>query len=128
MSSLIKDVKSYLVSQLSYTSTDIFLSCQPDAPDNIISISKYAGGSGGGDVVEHRIQIAVRNTSYATAESKTIAIRNLLDPENPESIITLGTSRPAIFVALQEPFFLREDNRKRSIWCCNFEVTSKRDS
>lgn len=126
MSELIKDIKTYIVAQLSYSESIIFLDSLPDSPDDCISITEYSGSSG---LVrdEARIQVLVRNTSYSSGKTIVNAIRSLLDSTSSEQIVNLSVSRKASFKALQRPFKLKEDERKRVIFICNFRVKSSRD-
>ena len=128
MAVLIKEIKTYLVAQGIDSANNIYLDLRPDAPDNIISIFEYAGTPGHGrEIDERRIQFQVRNTSYTGANAKINAIRDLLDAASPEQIVTLGTSRSTVFSAIQTPFKLEEDARKRTIFACNFRAITERD-
>ncbi len=127
MSELIKDIKTYLIAQGIDITGNIFLDTKPDTPDNIIVIYEYPGESSSSDLTDRRIQVIVRNTDYDNGKTKINSIRNLLDSESPEQIITLSTSRSTVFHALQEPFKLDEDKQKRIIFCCNFRVITTRD-
>jgi hypothetical protein len=125
MSSIVKDIKTYLTAH--GCSTDaIYLNCQPDTPNDLIAITKY-GGIPGGLKTEHRVQVLVRNISAITAENKINAIRNLLNPTNPEAVIQLTSTRTATIKALQEPFPLFQDDKNRFKFVCNFRVLSSRD-
>lgn len=126
MSELIKDIKTYLVNQGIALTSVIFLDSLPDTPDNLIVISEYGGSTSIG-LDEARIQILVRNTSYSTGKTLINSIRALLDTVSVEQFVTLATSRKAVFSAIQRPFKLNEDSKKRITFVCNFKVITVRD-
>jgi hypothetical protein len=127
VSELVKDIKNYLVSHSIALTGVIFLNSCPDTPDNIISITQY-GGEGGLNLVKPRVQILVRNTDYATGKALITSIRTLLDSTSPEQFTTFSNNRIAIFSALQEPFPVFDDTRKRNKFICNFRILTVRDS
>lgn len=127
MSELIKDIKNYFIAQSIDSIGNIFLDTIPDAPDSCIAISEYGGEPGPGfDIDARRIQVLIRNTNYSTGKTKINAIRNLLDSTSPEQIVSLA-GREAVFFAIQTPFKLKEDERKRIYFVCNFRVITVRD-
>lgn len=126
MSELIADIRNFLIAQNIDSSGNIFLSSLPISPDNIILLSKF-NGSEQGEIQEAQIQLIVRNTSYSAAEVKINTIREFLDNDNPEQIVALKTNRTAVFSAIQSPRFLKEDEKRRKIFFCNFRVITDRD-
>ncbi len=127
MSELIDDIKNYLVAQGIAIATNVFLDSMPDEPNNCITIYEYPGKPGYVSMTNRNVQISLRNSAYSTGKTLINSIRNLLDDKNPEQIITLNVSRKAVFRALQEPFKLRIDSKKRVIFACNFSVRTVRD-
>lgn len=127
MSELVKDIKNYIVSNSLALATVIFLNSCPDTPDNLISITQY-GGEGGWTLVKPRVQILVRNTDYATGKALITSIRTLLDSTSPEQFTKFSNNRVAIFSALQEPFPVFDDTRKRNKFICNFQILTVRDT
>ena len=127
MSDLLKDIKNYLISKSIDTEGNIFLDFLPPSPDNLLVIHEYQGGPGSGKLTERRIQIECRNSNSITGKSLINSIRNTLDDESPEQTIILNTNRTTVFKALQEPYKLGIDDKKRIIYVCNFRVITNRD-
>lgn len=132
MSDLLKDIGAFLVSNGIYTKvgTDVVLDSKPDSPDKVCCLFEYPGSppDPGAEYLDRRVQILTRDTSYSSAKAKAWAIYNLLDkPGNPEDIIQLSDARIAVFSAIQSPFKLEEDSKKRIVFICNYVVTTERD-
>lgn len=105
---------------------DVFLDSRPDAPDDVICIFEYQGASIDLDC-ERRIQIIVRNKSYAAAETKAKEISKLLDdPSDPEYNVDFD-ERCAVFEALHHPYKLETDSKNRTVFVCNFAVNTTSD-
>jgi hypothetical protein len=122
----------YLIanSQAAAIGTDIFLDTRPDQPDNLISIFEYAGlpTTTGVDALDRRVQVLVRNKSYATARAKAWAIFNLLDRADTRGEgVQLTPDRVAIIQALQTPFKLETDASGRTVFVFNLAVATTRD-
>lgn len=128
MAELTRDVATYLITQSLVTtiSTDIFLDVRPDTPDNLVSVFEYAGEpSTIHDDLSRRIQILVRNKSYAAARAKAWAIHAILD--KPEARTLTMNGRRAWVRALQTPFKLETDASNRVIFVFNLEIRTSSD-
>ena len=125
---MIRDIGTYLVAQglANGISTDVFLDTRPDNPDDVISIFEYPGPPTTiQDDISRRVQIMVRNKSYASARAKAWAIFNLLD--RPDDRIITVNGRRGWFKALQQPNKLDIDANNRVIFVFNLEVLTSRD-
>lgn len=126
MSSVALDIAEYLEDQsIGVVGTDIFVGFQPDISDNIITIY-VSGGSSPSipiDLEYPSIQVVVRNTSYATCESKAYSIFNALHTTGNTSIE--GSTYQGIY-ANQQPFSLGKDDQNRSEFVINFRISKTR--
>lgn len=124
-----RDIAQFLIAngQATAIGNDVFLDNRPDQPDNLISIFEYAGPPTtiGVEALDRRVQILVRNKSYATARQKAWVIFNLLD--NPERISQYTSNRWAVANALQTPFKLEVDTSNRTVFVFNLSVVTYRD-
>lgn len=128
MAELTRDVATYLIAQGQAVAvgTDIFLDSRPDSPDNLVSVFEYAGEpSTIQDDLSRRIQVLVRNKSYATARAKAWAIHAALD--KPDTRTLTMNSRRAWVRALQQPFKLETDAANRVVFVFNLGVRTSGD-
>ena len=130
MSDMLKDIKAFLVTNNIYTSSKIYLDSKPDSPEDVCCVFEYQGAppDPAADFLERRVQVLTRALSYTAAKANAWAIFNLLDKsEDPEDIINLTSSRIAVISAIHQPYKLEEDNKKRTVFVCNYTVLTDRD-
>lgn len=133
MGDLLKDIGNYLISKGVYAglAKDVFIDSRPDSPDKVCCIFEYPGSPTtplSGECLERRVQILTRDMSSAAAKAKSWDIFNLLDKAgDPEDVIDLTETRYGIFSALQPPFKLEVDLKQRSVYVCNYSITTTRD-
>jgi hypothetical protein len=128
MAELTRDIATYLIAQGQATAvgTDVFLDTRPDTPDNAVCVFEYAGEpSTIQDDLSRRVQILVRNKSYATGRAKAWDIHAALD--KPEARTLTMNGRRAWVRALQPPFKLETDDKGRAVFVFNLEVRTSRD-
>ncbi len=106
--------------------TDLFLGLLPPTPDNCVVIAEY-----GGMAPEHnqgtltlryefpRVQVLVRNTSYATGMLKA---RDIMGDMAAAADSTMSGVVYHSVDALQSPFFLQRDDNNRWVFACNYQV------
>lgn len=108
--------------------TDLFAGWMPESPDACIAVYEYAGRepertfTATPTVRRPRVQAVIRaaKEAYAAAESKARSVWSAL-----ESVVgvTINGKLYHSVMALQDPFFLRRDEKERIYFVCNFEVT-----
>ncbi len=106
--------------------TDLFLGLLPPTPDNCVCIAEY-----GGMAPEHdmgtlalryefpRVQVLVRNTSYATGMLKA---RDIMGDMAAVANSTMSGVNYFGIDAIQSPFFLNKDDNGRWVCACNYQV------
>ncbi len=132
MIELLKGLATYLVSKGLYSKvgTDIILDSKPDSPAKVCCLFEYPGSpvEPGADCLDRKVQILTRDSSYAAAKAKAWAIFSILaNPEDPEEILQLDADRWAIVSAIAPPVKLEEDDKKRTVFVCNYIVTTQKD-
>ncbi len=107
--------------------TDLFLGELPANPDNCVAILEY-----GGMAPEHdlgttalryefpRVQVVVRNTSYATGRLKAQDILGDMAAVANETLTSVYYLEAA---PLQSPFLLERDDNDRWVFACNYQIT-----
>jgi hypothetical protein len=129
---LLEGLAGLLISKGIYArlGTDIFLDGKPDTPARACCLFEYAGSpvEPGADCLDRKVQILTRDSSYAAAKAKAWAIFSILaKPEDPEDILQLDADRWAVVSALAPPVKLEEDDKKRTVFVCNYIVTTQKD-
>lgn len=128
--SLVKDIKSYLVSK--GISTPIYLGEIPDSPDEVIGLFQYAGQGPlvGADIERPGLQVRVRG-SYETAITNIYAISEILSEVGnevngtlPEGI-TIDSTLYLRIASVQSPFPLAYDSKERKEFVQNFYITRR---
>jgi hypothetical protein len=122
---LLEDLGAYLQAQgYGTTGTSIFGSYMPDAPDSLVVLYEYGGGEPkrtftGTYHEAPRVQVNVRDTTYASARARAQLIWNALD-----SVVetTLSGNWYNAITPLQPPFLLERDSKQRSIVTFNVSI------
>lgn len=128
------DIVSYLDPLIAETAgTDLFEGPMPESPDNAIAITHYGGEpaedrvmsaslTAPGIEVPH-VQVMVRNTAMATAQTRAAAVHALLDG-------FFGTISGRNYYNVEsldgEPFCLGQDANQRWRWVSNYRVEKTR--
>ena len=118
---MLNEVNTYLAAN---SITDIYINYQPSTPVNCTTLYQYASSAPTEDGVVRvpRLQVRVRNTSDATAETTITTIFNLLIKPAGGLLSSQGIR----CTALQTPFWLgrsdASDSNVYSEWACNFEL------
>lgn len=107
--------------------TNLFMGRLPDSPDTCCAVYQYGGEEPmnvmGGDSMppleEPRVQVLVRATGYATAQSTATTIWTYLETVLNEN---LSGTRYLRISAVQSPFPLERDAQDRVIFAQNFRV------
>jgi len=107
--------------------TNLFIGRLPDDPDLCCAIYQYGGEEPlktmGGDAMppieEPRIQVIIRATGYATAQSTITTIWGYLEAILNEN---LTGDRYLRVSAVQSPFPLERDSQDRILFAQNFRV------
>lgn len=106
--------------------TNLFIGRMPDEPDVCVAIYEYGGTrpdqtmGGGAPVLQNpSIQVRVRHTSYASAETTANLCFSALEGIIDE---TINTTRYNRVTAIQSPFPLERDPEERIIFVQNFDV------
>ncbi len=132
MAELTRDIATYLISRHLVTAigTDVFLDYVPETPDNLLAVQEYAGVPPDIPIplLDRRVQVLIRNKSYASARTLAFSVFNALDTgfSRPAGVV-LTASRTAVINALQSPFMLERDEMDRSIFVFNLAVATTRD-
>lgn len=126
--SLLVDIKSLLTS----VSSDIFLGDLPDTPDDCLALYQSGGqdavhllGAGVDETHETpTFQVRIRNTSYATANTKAESVKDILDGLVNQTI----NSNVYISIYMQGDInSLGRDDRNRINLTVNFIAKVKRN-
>lgn len=126
--SLLVDMKSLLTS----VSSDIFLGDLPDTPDDCLALYQSGGqdavhslGAGVDETHETpTFQVRIRNTSYATANTKAESVKDILDGLVNQTI----NSNVYISIYMQGDInSLGRDDRNRINLTVNFIAKVKRN-
>lgn len=129
------DLVAYLDPLIAETAgTDLFEGPPPEAPDNVVAVALYmtersddftmgASLSAPGSELEH-VQVMVRNTVKATAESKAAAIYALL--ENLQATTTVNGRTYFEIASDGPPFGLGQDGNLRWRYVFNARVRKPR--
>ncbi len=124
--SLISDAKSYLVAN--GQSANLYLGRLPDDPDMAAALFQYAGraplfvhSKPGIDLDRPALHVLVRDTNYAAAESRAMAIYALL-----ASVVNATLGSPGTFYEriepLGSPYLLERDAKERTVFGQNHYV------
>ena len=126
---LLNDIGGYLATySVGTVGTSIFLGDMPETPDSLVALFEYAGDPpddthDGKHYENPGLQVRVRGTSYAAARAKIAAVEDLLHTLANQSFS--GTNY--VFIrAVQSPFSLGRDQKKRIELVQNFIVTKAR--
>jgi hypothetical protein len=112
----------------------IHASSEPDSPDNLITVYDTAGMTDGrvhrtGETAEHRgVMVQVRGTDQPTAWVKSDAIREALDEQVHNLLVTIDDEEYVVYAVTRHsgPLSLgREPNTDRFLFTLNAVVTVK---
>lgn len=126
---LLDDIGGYLATHsVGTVGTSIFLGDMPETPDSLVALFEYAGDPpddthDGKHYENPGLQVRVRSTSYAAARAKIAAVEDLLHTLANQSF---GGTNYVFIRAVQSPFSLGRDQRKRVELVENFIVTKAR--
>ena len=124
---MLKEIGAYLQSQgIGNLGTDIFLGLMPEQPDNCIALFEYAGSPPDlhWDGEYPRLQVRVRDKSYAAARAKIGTVAALLHGLHEQ---VLSDTRYLIIKALGSPEVLKRDENNRVELFVNFEIIKESD-
>jgi hypothetical protein len=132
MADLLKCLASYLIANGLYTKegTDIFLDSKPDAPAKVCCLFEYQGSQvePGSDCLDRKVQILTRDSSYTAAKAKAWAVFKLMArTDDPEYILQLDGDRLAVVSVISLPVKLEEDDKKRTVFVCNYVISTDSD-
>ena len=127
------DLPIYLIAQVleddgvGTFATDIFISKEPDSPDNAITIYSNGGipdeclthGERSGEILS--FQVRVRNNDYLTAQAVMESVRASIEKGNKTLVDSGGTNRLKIWMT-SLPIDLKRDSTNRAIVTANFNV------
>lgn len=125
--SLLADMKTLIPSGVA-TATSIYLGDYPDTPDNIVALY-HSGGADPSHTFSSRefeeptFQVRIRNVSFAMAETKANAIKDVLDGLTEQSIN--GNRYLSIFQQ-GDILPLGKDSKNRTELTLNIRVKVKR--
>jgi hypothetical protein len=122
--SVLADIKTLLTA----INSNVYLRDMPDTPDNCLVVY-HAGGR----LSEHSfdqvtterptIQVRIRNTSFATAETQAEAVKDAL---NGKTDTTINSNVYLSIMQRSDILSLGRDDRNRINLVVNFDVTVKR--
>ena len=124
---MLKEIGTYLQSQgMGTLGADLFLGLMPDQPDNCIALFEYAGSPPDlhWEGEYPRLQVRVRDKSYAAARAKIGSIVALLHGLHEQ---VLSNTRYLLIKALGSPEVLKRDANNRVELFVNFEIIKERD-
>lgn len=108
--------------------TNLFKSTIPSTPDALVALfltggpaSVHAMASAAGQAVADRPHIQALSRA-ARADDAYLTIQKLHNALNGIGGRTINGIRYYSVFALQQPFFLREDETGRKIYACNYEI------
>lgn len=128
---MLEDIGQYLQDEsIAVIGTDLFYNRMVDDPDDCVAIFEYGGSAPDhtmnpdpGTAVSEtiRVQVLVRSASNASARAKAREIFNKLDHFDG----ALSGVNYVYISATSSPFYLKRDERERSYYACNYEVTKE---
>lgn len=126
---LLLDIVTYLTSKqvIEGDGIDTFRDFVPEMPDNIISITEYAGSPAVPyDTVGHRsVQVSVRNLDADAARQKALEIYKTFINDRGEDLRVDFTSERWGQVSLrQPPFRMKTDSSDRVFYGFNIGITT----
>ena len=124
---MLREIGAYLAAKsIGKVGTDIFLGLMPDQPDNCIALFEYAGSPPDlhWEGEYPRLQVRVRDKSYAAARAKIGTVAALLHGLHEQ---VLSDTRYLLIKALGSPEVLKRDNNNRVELFVNFEIIKERD-
>ena len=124
---MLNDISTYLQAQgVGTVGTDIFLGLMPDQPDNCIALFEYAGSPPDlhWEGEYPRLQVRVRDKSYAAARAKIGTVAALLHGLHEQ---VLSDTRYLLIKALGSPEVLKRDANNRIEIFVNFEIMKESD-
>lgn len=124
---LLPELGAFLSTQgIGTLGTDIFLGTLPAEPDNCVALRDYGGLAPEHDLgTDHlryefpRVQVLVRNTDYVTGHMKAFDIVGDFEAIQDS---TLSGVRYRCVDSLQSPFCLKQDENRRWVFACNYQV------
>jgi len=135
MSAVAADLLAYIDTNTSETAgTDLFEGGFTEQPDNQVCVIHFGGGDAervmsasktAPDIETALVQVLVRNTAMATANTKAQAIHALLD-NLQEYSGTSGTRYMLIESMAGEPHSVGVDDNHRWVYMGNYEVQKAR--
>ena len=124
---MLREIGTYLATKsIGTVGTDIFLGLMPDQPDNCIALFEYAGSPPDlhWEGEYPRLQVRVRDKSYAAARAKIGTVAALLHGLHEQ---VLSDTRYLLIKALGSPEVLKRDANNRVELFVNFEIIKERD-
>jgi hypothetical protein len=124
---MLKEIGTYLQSQgIGNLGTDLFLGLMPDQPDDCIALFQYAGSPPDlhWEGEYPRLQVRVRDKSYAAARAKIGTVAALLHGLHEQ---VLSDTRYLLIKALGSPEVLKRDANNRIEIFVNFEIMKESD-
>ena len=124
---MLTEIGAYLATKnVGTVGADLFLGLMPDQPDNCIALFEYAGSPPDlhWEGEYPRLQVRVRDKSYAAARAKIGTVAALLHGLCEQ---TLSGTRYLLIKALGAPEILKRDNNNRVELFVNFEIMKERD-
>jgi hypothetical protein len=122
------DIANYLDANVAGLTlgTNLFIGRMPDDPNACVAVYEYGGTrpdntmGGGAPVLQNpSVQVRVRDTSYASAQTTAnlcfVALEAIVDE-------TINTTRYNRVTAIQSPFPLERDPEERIVFVQNFDV------
>lgn len=126
---MLDEIATYLDTQLASLTagTNLFVGRIPESPSNAVALYEPAsappvysfGGDGTAGLERPRVQIHVRNESYATGRSLAFDVWQEMHKVVSQSLS--GTFYQRI-EAIDSPHFLMRDDNDRAIFNMNFQV------
>lgn len=127
--SVLQELNTYIAANIAggqwVEGTNLFIGELPDAPDTACATFRYQGLApdfvqGGANALREnpRVQVLVRDVTWAGSEAKAIAIFNLLNAicnENVGGVYYLSVA------AIQSPFMLERDANRLVKFACNYQ-------
>jgi hypothetical protein len=127
---LTSDLAQYLETQgIGTRAKDIFIEKLPDNTDNCVRITESPDEVGKYIPINRvRIQIFVRNKTYAAGKAKAMAIFNLIDKKDDRLVLVTGGTDVLAVQAMQTPTGIGQDEKERYIFTCNYLFTIRGNS
>jgi hypothetical protein len=124
---VLTEIGAYLATKnVGAVGADIFLGLMPDQPDNCIALFEYAGSPPDlhWEGEYPRLQVRVRDKSYAAARAKIGTVAALLHGLHEQ---VLSDTRYLLIKALGSPEVLKRDANNRIEIFVNFEIMKESD-